>query len=147
LVTKAYDLQKPSALGELCRKLIGRGLITAEGDEHRSLRKHSSPAFSFRRVKELYPIFWDVSAQFIDGVSRQLAHKTSQVIEINHWANLATTDIVGKAAMSKDFQSLQQGQDHPLIANFEEITHPSTERVIYFALNILGLSRIVCLLP
>jgi cytochrome P450 len=34
-----------------------------------------------------------------------------------------------------------------LIANFEEITNPSTEKVIYFALNILGLSRIVRLLP
>jgi cytochrome P450 len=147
LVTKAYDLQKPSALGELCRKFIGTGLITAEGNEHRSLRKDSSPAFSFRRVKDLYPIFWDVSAQFTDGVSRQLAHKESQVVEINHWANLATTDIIGKAAMGKDFESLRQGQDHPLIANFEEITHPSTEKVIYFALNILGLSKVVRLLP
>ena len=51
------------------------------------------------------------------------------------------------AAMGKDFGSLQQGQDHPLIANFEEITNPSTEKVIYFALNILGLSKIVRLLP
>lgn len=51
------------------------------------------------------------------------------------------------AAMGKDFESLQQGQDHPLIANFEEITNPSTEKVIYFALNILGLSKIVRLLP
>lgn len=69
------------------------------------------------------------------------------VVEINHWANLATTDIIGMAAMGKDFESLQQGQDHPLIANFEEITNPSTEKVIYFALNILGLSKIVLLLP
>jgi cytochrome P450 len=147
LVTKAYDLQKPSALGELCRKFIGTGLITAEGDEHRSLRKDSSPAFSFRRVKDLYPIFWNVSAQLTDGISQQLAQKASPVVEINYWANLATTDIIGKAAMGKDFRSLQQGQDHLLIANFEDITQPSTENVIYFALNILGLSQVVRLLP
>jgi len=148
LVTRAYDLQKPSALSELCRKFIGTGLITAEGDEHKRLRKDSSPAFSFRRVKDLYPVFWDVSAQFTTGVTQQLAKKeASPVVEINHWANLATTDIIGMAAMGKDFGSLKQGQDHPLIANFEEITNPSTEKVIYFALNILGLSQIVRLLP
>jgi cytochrome P450 len=148
LVTKAYDLQKPSALSELCRKFIGTGLITAEGDEHKRLRKDSSPAFSFRRVKDLYPVFWDVSAQFTNGVAQQLTkEEASSVIEINHWANLATTDIIGMAAMGKDFGSLRQGQDHPLIANFEEITNPSTEKVIYFALNILGLSQIVRLLP
>lgn len=147
LVTRAYDLQKPSALGELCRKFIGTGLITAEGDEHRRLRKDSAPAFSFRRVKDLYTVFWDVSAQFTDGVTRQMSQKATSVVEINHWANLATTDIIGMAAMGKDFESLRQGQDHPLIANFEEITNPSTEKVIYFALNILGLGKIVRLLP
>jgi len=122
-------------------------LITAEGDEHRRLRKDSAPAFSFRRVKDLYPIFWEVSGQLTGGISQKLAQEASGVVEINHWANLATTDIIGMAAMGKDFGSLQQGQDHPLIANFEEIANPSTEKVIYFALNILGLSKIVRLLP
>jgi cytochrome P450 len=111
------------------------------------LRKDSLPPFSFRRVKDLYPIFWNVSAQLADGIYQQLAQKASQVVKINHWANLATTDIIGKAAMGKDFQFLQQGQGHPLIANFEETTHPGTEKVIYFALNILGLSKVVRLLP
>jgi hypothetical protein len=96
----------------------------------------------------LYPVFWDVSAQFTTGVAQQLTKATaSPVVEINHWSNLATTDIIGMAAMGKDFGSLQQGQDHPLIANFEEITNPSTEKVIYFALSIPGLSQIVRLLP
>jgi hypothetical protein len=111
------------------------------------LRKDSAPAFSFRRVKDLYPIFWQVSGHLTKGIFQKLAKEGSPIVEINHWANLATTDIIGMAATGKDFGSLQQGQDHPLIANFEEITNPSTEKVIYFALNILGLSRIVRLLP
>jgi cytochrome P450 len=131
----------------LCRKFIGTGLITAEGDEHRRLRKDCAPAFSFRRIKDLYPIFWEVSGHLTSGISRKLAQEETEIVEVNHWANLATTDIIGMAAMGKDFGSLQQGQDHPLIANFEEITNPSTEKVIYFALNILGLSRMVRLLP
>ncbi|KAF2716477.1 cytochrome P450 3A4 [Polychaeton citri CBS 116435] len=147
LVTRAYDLQKPPALAELCRKFIGTGLITAEGNEHKKLRKDSSPAFSFRRIKDLYPIFWKVSSQFTHDVTRQMMQKATPIVEINHWANLATTDIIGMAAMGKDFQSLKQGQDHPLIENFEEITNPSTEKVVYFALNILGLSKVVRILP
>ncbi|KAM0715206.1 hypothetical protein Q7P37_009671 [Cladosporium fusiforme] len=147
LVTRAYDLQKPSALSELCRKFIGTGLITAEGDEHKRLRKDTSPAFAFRRVKNLYPIFWAVSSQLTDGVAKQLERKESSVVETNHWANLATTDIIGLAAMGKDFRSLEQGHDHPLVASFEEITDPSTEKIIYFALNMLGLSNVVRWLP
>lgn len=147
LVTRAYDLEKPSTLSEICRKFIGTGLITAEGAEHKALRKKSSPAFAFRRIKNLYPIFWEVSSQLIQGVARQMAQKVSPIVEVNHWANLATTDIIGLAAMGKDFQSLQQGKDHPLVANFETITIPSVEKTIYFALNILGLSKLVRLLP
>jgi cytochrome P450 len=97
----------------LCRKFIGTGLITAEGDEHRRLRKDCAPAFSFRRIKDLYPIFWEVSGHLTSGISRKLAQEETEIVEVNHWANLATTDIIGMAAMGKDFGSLQRGQDHP----------------------------------
>lgn len=45
LLTKAYDYVKPFQLRQALSKIIGRGIILQEHDEHRYLRKHSMSGF------------------------------------------------------------------------------------------------------
>nr|POE74308.1 cytochrome p450 97b3, chloroplastic [Quercus suber] len=150
----------PKALGELpepvrnfLRNILGDGLIIVEGDDHKFLRKNCMPSFSFRHIKELYPIFWDKSTQLVEGVAQQIKDKPeidadgkTGVVEVNHWANMVTMDIIGMAAMGRDFRTMRSGQD-PLIENYEELLEPTREKQIYFAANILGPSPIIRKLP
>jgi len=144
LVTKSYDFEKPVPLRNFLRKILGDGLIIVEGDIHKFQRKNVSPAFSFRHIKDLYPIFWDKASTLVQRIGQQVAEnpepgsteKTS-VVELNHWANLVTMDIIGMAAMGRDFQSLRNTQD-PLIQLYEELLEPTTEKQIYFVAQVFA---------
>jgi cytochrome P450 len=66
------------------------------------------PAFAFRHVKDLYPIFWSKSQEMTDRILKTTKTEPdgSVVIEVRDWASRATLDIIGVAGMGKDFDSL-----------------------------------------
>jgi cytochrome P450 len=150
LVTRTYDFEKPVQLRNFLRRIIGDGLIIVEGDVHRFQRKHAMPAFSFRHIKDLYPIFNDKANALTQRLSQEVAGKLqpgqdSAVIEINHWANLVTMDIIGMAAMGRDFQSLRNTDD-PLIKLYEELLEPTGEKQLLFVAMVF-LPALTRLLP
>ncbi|KAL6722041.1 hypothetical protein ACLMJK_001146 [Lecanora helva] len=65
LVQKPYDFIKPPQLVDGIGRILGVGVFLAEGDEHKKQRKDLSPAFAFRHVKELYPVFWSKSRELV----------------------------------------------------------------------------------
>lgn len=153
LVTRSYDFEKPKPLRDFLRFILGDGLIIVEGDVHKFQRKNIMPAFTFRAIKDLYPIFWEKSSQLTLGVNQQLKDGTPKksasgepIVEVNHWANQVTMDIIGMAAMGRDFQSLKNGED-PLIVNYEELLEPTKEKNVYFLLNILLSPPVVAKIP
>ncbi|KAF2169739.1 hypothetical protein M409DRAFT_52246 [Zasmidium cellare ATCC 36951] len=153
LVTRSYDFEKPKPLRDFLRYILGDGLIIVEGDVHKFQRKNIMPAFTFRAIKDLYPIFWEKSAQLTQGVSQQLTDGTTPksadgepIVEVNHWANQVTMDIIGMAAMGRDFHALKNGED-PLIVNYEELLEPTKEKNLYFLLNILLSPPVVAKIP
>ena len=58
LVTKNYIFEKPRALRFNIGRLLGEGILLAEGDEHKLQRKNLMPAFAFRHIKDLSPVSW-----------------------------------------------------------------------------------------
>lgn len=145
LVTKTYDFQKPPAVANFLRRLIGDGLILTEDDVHKFQRKHVMPTFSFRHIKELYPIFWSKATTLVQRVAQTAAEAPDHVVEINHWANLVTMDIIGLAAMGRDFNSLRNTHE-PLIDLYEEILEPTTEKQAFFVMSIF-LPNFIKLIP
>lgn len=64
------------------------------------------PAFSFRHIKDLYPIFWQKSCEMTQKMRETLSTDGSSVIEVREWASRATLDIIGVAGMGQDFNAL-----------------------------------------
>lgn len=106
LQTKSYDFVKPDLLRSGIGQVLGIGILFAEGDEHKKMRKDLMPAFSFRHIKELYPIFWSKSVEMTDCMSTDLKSRQSDTIKIDDWASRATLDIIGVAGLGQDFNSL-----------------------------------------
>lgn len=67
------------------------------------------PAFSFRHVKDLYPVFWDKSREMTDAIAKAIKSDPngSSVVEIRDWSSRATLDIIGVAGMGQDFNALE----------------------------------------
>ncbi|KAF2810260.1 cytochrome P450 [Mytilinidion resinicola] len=157
LVHNSYDFEKPPWVREFLRQFLGDGLLMTEGEEHKFQRKHIMPAFSFRHIKELYPIFWQKSFELTQAIAAEIYENPeapasekggvpSSVVEINHWANKATMDIIGLAGLGRDIQALKNSDDE-LIKNYEEILEPTAEKGIYFVCNLLFPQRILRALP
>ncbi|KAH4037920.1 hypothetical protein HBI26_042630 [Parastagonospora nodorum] len=146
LVHKSYDMEKPPPVRTFLRKFLGDGLLMTEGDEHKHHRKNIMPAFHFRHIKELYPIFWSKSIEFCNAMGRAIQDNDDRVLEIGHYATQVTLDIIGLAGLGRDINSLRNSDDE-LIKIYEELLEPSTEKGIYFLLHLLFPVWIIEMLP
>ncbi|MCJ1228725.1 hypothetical protein MMC12_005386 [Toensbergia leucococca] len=76
------------------------------------------PAFAYRHVKDLYPVFWSKSCELVTAIISTVQDASSSsteekvtmpcsVIEIGGWASRATLDIIGVAGMGQSFNAIQ----------------------------------------
>jgi cytochrome P450 len=125
LVTKSYDFIKPELLRSGIGAILGFGILFAEGDEHKVQRKNLMPAFSFRHVKELYPIFWSKSREMVEAIEAELEkNKPNTSQEMAEWASRATLDIIGVAGLGQDFNAISN-PDSELNRTYRSVFAPS----------------------
>ena len=83
------------------------------------------PAFSYRHVKDLYPVFWSKSRELVDVLKSELDKGIDDnVVEIGGWASRATLDIIGLAGLGQDFGALQNPNTE-LNTTYRKIFAPS----------------------
>ena len=145
LTTKSYDFIKPSQFRAGLGRLLGIGVLLAEGDEHKMQRKNLMPAFAFRHVKDLYPVFWEKSREAVHAMTEDVkAGKKSQslddgsaatndaVLEVGEWASRATLDIIGVAGMGQDFGAIRD-PDTLLSRTYRTVFEPTgSARLLQF---------------
>lgn len=128
LSSKNYEFIKPAHFITIIGRILGIGLLFAEGEEHRIQRKNLMPAFSYRHVKNLYPVFWTKSKEMAERISASIQQSSTQekptnVVDVSDWASRASLDIIGVAGMGRDFESLKN-PDNELSQTYKTIFHP-----------------------
>ncbi|KAI9926823.1 hypothetical protein ASPWEDRAFT_177164 [Aspergillus wentii DTO 134E9] len=151
LVHKAYDFEKPSLVRIQLQRAAGLGLLLSEGNDHKHQRKELLPAFSYRHIKDLYPIFWSKSTEMVKVIEEVLGarqHPEDNVIQVSDFASRVTLDIVAVAGMDHDFDSLRNPANE-LNKQFRRIfAQPSTAMKIIALLGIFVFDlRVVQMLP
>ena len=136
LVTKSYDFEKPPALRKFLQGSLGSGVIVVEGDDHKFQKKHLTPAFSFRHIRDLYPLMWRKALILTEQLSNQSQEPTSE-IEIGHWAGKASLDVIGVAALGREFDSLR-GKSSDLADMYEDLLRPDLRKYFAFVLRVFG---------
>ncbi|KAH6870767.1 cytochrome P450 3A4 [Alternaria rosae] len=146
LVHKSYDYEKPSRARRFLMRFLGEGLLLSEGEEHRFQRKRLAPAFHFRNVKELYPVFCAKSMEFCGAIGQELSGRPDGVLNICRYTSRVTLDLICLAGMGRDTGSLWNSEDD-LIKNYEEILEPTKEKMAYYTANIVLPPWLVGMLP
>ncbi|KAL9099341.1 MAG: hypothetical protein Q9163_005146 [Psora crenata] len=128
LVQKPYEFIKPPQLFSALVRFLGVGVALAEGDEHKRQRKDLLPAFAFRNVKEMYPIFWDKSRLLVQAIIESVVNAEKVIsdktaIDISEWASRTTLDIIGTAGFGHEFRSIED-QNNDLIQAYKWIFSP-----------------------
>lgn len=145
LVTKSYGFSKPSALRWSIGRIVGVGLLLAEGDAHRAQRRNLLPAFSFRHIKNLYPIFWTKSQEIVSVMVKDFGGE-EQVVDISPYASRVTLDIIGLAGMGRSFGAIANPESD-LVKTYEEVLEPSLADMIMSVVGRFIPFRIVAALP
>ena len=153
LVTKNYDFVKPGHVAQGLGRLLGIGVLLAEGDEHKTQRKNLMPAFAFRHVKDLYPVFWGKSREAVEAMTEVVKSGVSKkpestdiekngsdedgttVIEVGEWASRATLDIIGVAGLGQDFGAIRD-PNTVLNKTYRTVFKPSKQAQILGMLNL-----------
>lgn len=155
LVTKNYDFVKPGVIRYSIGRILGIGLLLAEGDEHKAQRRNLLPAFAFRHIKDLYPVFWSKSRECVDAMTEHIlrnaadrsdSEKNTDVIEVGNWASRTTLDIIGVAGLGCDFKAIKTPKN-PLSEAYACAFSPSREAQFLQLLSLVIHPRIVNLLP
>lgn len=155
LVTKNYDFIKPQQFRNGLGRILGIGILLAEGDEHKVQRKNLMPAFGYRHIKDLYPVFWAKAKEMTDGLAKAIATPSDKtngsigheekasadvpchapgVIEVGNWSSRATLDIIGLSGMGQDFNALHD-QDNKLNQTYRTLFSPTS---VGFHLLLIG---------
>ncbi|KAJ6584069.1 cytochrome P450 [Mycena vulgaris] len=103
---ESYTYIKSPAIRPLIVKTVGRGLVWAEGDEHKFQRRLVSPAFSISAVKRMAPHVMLCVERLI--IRLQNDCKTGSVLNMCDYISGATLDIIGRVGFGYDF-----GPDSP----------------------------------
>lgn len=118
LVTQCYSFEKPLFARQFLAAIIGWGLLTVEGDVHKQQRRDMLPAFSYRHIKDLYPLFWKKSCESVRAIAATCNSKGYGELEIGSWTARCALDIIGIAGVGVDFGSIQNA-DAPLAKSYE----------------------------
>jgi cytochrome P450 len=135
LTTKNYEFPKPPEIQAAIGRILGIGVLVAEGDQHKSQRKLLMPAFAYRHIKNLYPIFWSKSRELVQKMSEKIAtddrrqESKSELgpaneFEIGEWGSRAALDIIGVAGLGRDFGALQDPSNE-LNRTYRQLFRPS----------------------
>ena len=121
LLRNPYNFPKPLRVRKWMGRVLGNGVLLAEGNEHAHQRKVLAPAFSLSSIRALTPIFWEkallVGKYWDDEIKSSGAHQPgngrsnggcSKSIEVLDWLNRCTLDIIGQAMFGYDIDSLRQ---------------------------------------
>ncbi|KXG48152.1 Cytochrome P450 [Penicillium griseofulvum] len=144
LVTKVYDFEKPQLVRQSLRRITGDGILLAEGEEHKMQRKNLMPAFAYRHIKNLYPVFWSKSVEMVKMIEEDLKSRKANgngdnTVQISNWASRATLDIIGVAGMDHDFDSLSD-PDNALNQSYRKImsSPPLIMKIFFLICMLLG---------
>ncbi|KAK3301159.1 cytochrome P450 [Chaetomium fimeti] len=155
LVTKNYEFIKPETMRYSIGRILGIGILLAEGDEHKLQRKNLLPAFAFRHIKDLYPVFWAKSREGVQAITEAIledaaqrgdAERNTAVIEAGSWASRITLDIIGVAGLGRDFDAIKNPNNR-LTQAYARIFKPSRQARFLQLLSMMFSPRVAAWLP
>jgi cytochrome P450 len=108
-VRNPYNFLKPVRAKLWMLRILGEGVLLAEGDVHIQQRKALAPGFSIASIRALAPVFWQkplLLARLWEQEMNADKVKTKSFEGLD-WLNRTTLDIIGQAGLGTDVDSLQ----------------------------------------
>ncbi|KAM7222548.1 putative cytochrome P450 E-class, group I [Rhypophila decipiens] len=108
-IKNPYNYPKPIRAKLWMVRILGEGVLLAEGQDHMMQRKALTAGFSIQSIRALTPIFWEKSLLMAKIWREEMTAQsvTTKSYEVLEWLNRCTLDIIGKAGFGYDTHSLE----------------------------------------
>jgi cytochrome P450 len=129
-VRNPYNYPKPERARLWMVRILGLGVLLAEGQEHVHQRKALAPGFSIQSIRTLTPVFWEKALVMCQCWREDMrkSNVSTATVEVLEWLNRATLDIIGKAGFGYDIDSLRHPETpireaYRLMFDFSPMSH------------------------
>ncbi|TFK23745.1 cytochrome P450 [Coprinopsis marcescibilis] len=121
--------------------IFGPGLVATTGEQHRMQRKLVNPMFSTSHLRQITPIFYDVSEKLANvlsqEVTRQNEHPSAQglrsndasasgngksgVLDMSEWVSRLALEMAGRGILGYSFDPLDSAHNNPYTSAIKEL--------------------------
>ncbi|KAF9261497.1 cytochrome P450 [Marasmius fiardii PR-910] len=105
----------PPSLIKIRNLLFGGGLLGSLGEPHRRQRKMLNPVFSIAHMREMVPIFYEVTHRLQNTLATRV-QDGPQEIEMLSWMGRAALELIGQSGFGYSFDTLADEEHaHPYV--------------------------------
>ncbi|KAF5360568.1 hypothetical protein D9756_005062 [Leucocoprinus leucothites] len=116
---------------------FGEGLLSTHGGKHRKQRKMLNPVFSINHMREMIPLFYEVTERLRTVLKKKTANGP-QEIDVLHWITRTALELIGQSGMGYSFDPLVDDVDHhPYSRSVKKLVVLSGGPVGFFANQFL----------
>nr|F1SY85.1 RecName: Full=Cytochrome P450 monooxygenase 91; Flags: Precursor [Postia placenta Mad-698-R]BAK09429.1 cytochrome P450 [Postia placenta] len=107
VVKDQYVYERSEDATKSTRLMLGDGLLTSQGETHRKQRKLMNPVFSINHMRDMMPIFYQISRNLRDAIASRIDNGEKE-IDVLDWMARTALELVGQAGLGYSFDPLVQ---------------------------------------
>ncbi|KAJ3969864.1 cytochrome P450 [Lentinula raphanica] len=113
--------------------VFGKGLLGTVGDHHRRQRKVLNPVFSAAYMREMVPIFFEVSHRLKDAITKQLE------IDMLSWLGRTAFELIGQAGLGYSFDPMTDEESAHSFSGVMKSLFPLLTPMMFWQIYVLPL--------
>ncbi|KAG8985388.1 hypothetical protein FRB93_005848 [Tulasnella sp. JGI-2019a] len=126
ILNQPSEFPKTRAIINIARNLVGDGLLSVEGFEHKRQRKVLNPAFSTMAMRDISPMLMHIAHELRDEWKKELLKSKSDdssftEIEALGWFSKTALDMIGLAGFGYKFNCIHDSSNE-LAAAFNNLS-------------------------
>ncbi|EPS94365.1 hypothetical protein FOMPIDRAFT_62504 [Fomitopsis schrenkii] len=127
LLSDVSIVEQSSWIGATYRLLLGPGLMSQRGDQHRRQRKTLNPVFSPRNLKDMLPVFYSVIYKARTATTDTLQSGPTE-IDMLQWTSRGALEVMGQAGLGYSFDSFEDDSTNEFARALKDL-FPSMQRI------------------
>ncbi|KAJ4480253.1 cytochrome P450 [Lentinula aciculospora] len=146
----AYNYVKAPAFLPMIERLIGHGIVCAEGEEHKHQRRLLAPAFTSSAVKAMSDDIFvcvDKMSHKLRATVNSTTNEKDTIVDIAPLLSACTLDIIGRVAFGHDFGGGESPEAKEIAAAWHEDVLLAHTFVGFLAPRLINLFPWITSLP
>ncbi|TDL26273.1 cytochrome P450 [Rickenella mellea] len=143
VLNRTLDYEKPWQSRRVITRLIGEGMLAAEGQVHKRMRRVGTPAFSIQNMRALIPVVFSKAHELKDKWTEIIKNEQSaasekgsvvpagSVLDVCKWISRATFDVIGLAGFDYNFSAIQN-ESNELFLAYKEMFEVAVSQAVGF---------------